>query len=639
MDKMVAKINWSFNRWKGFDWETFRRRHESGFEFVRRTGYAHEWWNFYEGFSPDKYYGVILNRPKRFRRGTVLFVSMNPLNGRWYFVGFYGDAVRPPEDVPTGVPLRDLLPDDVTRNLEELVRTASWKDGHLAYISQVLGGEEYKGTLVAQKAYSASFLPEAYVEVFPEDLGVGRIGGQWKITYKTTFAQVRRLLEEARRRHERLGSEKAMLVVEKINRTLRDFLRQSSVREEKPTERRKRTIRLSGGALTMGGGSSSNEAVKSFPPELLSRYEPLEFLGEGGFAKVFKARRKEDGRIVALKIPRIDERTSGLFIKEVAAWYNLNHENTVRLYKADILPVPYMEMEFVNGVEVDGKLIRDLGAYPKPLDEKTALKLIRGIAEGLKNAHSKGIYHLDLKPLNVLLKGEVPKITDWGLAKISARSSLSKHYGYSPLYAAPEQLDEETFGVPDHRTDIYQLGLIFYELLTGELPYKATSPGALVGKILYGKPKPVSEINGELKKFDGIFEKLLTKRKEERYGSVEEFLSALESLGELEREKEELEKTSLALRKSRSKEEFERLRIESVHKTVKIAVLAARLNDKAELLTALDDLRFYTRENIGDLLNAITQVELLFREGIPIGSEVEERVRALVLRIEGEAVR
>ncbi len=639
MDKMVAKINWSFNRWKGFDWETFRRRHESGFEFVRRTGYAHEWWNFYEGFSPDKYYGVILNRPKRFRRGTVLFVSMNPLNGRWYFVGFYGDAVRPPEDVPTGVPLRDLLPDDVTRNLEELVRTASWKDGHLAYISQVLEGEEYKGTLVAQKAYSASFLPEAYVEVFPEDLGVGRIGGQWKITYKTTFAQVRRLLEEARRRHERLGSEKAMLVVEKINRTLRDFLRQSSVREEKPTERRKRTIRLSGGALTMGGGSSSNEAVKGFPPELLSRYEPLEFLGEGGFAKVFKARRKEDGRIVALKIPRIDERTSGLFIKEVAAWYNLSHENIVRLYKADILPIPYLEMEFVNGVEVDGKLIRDLEAYPKPLDEKTALKLIRGIAEGLKHAHSKGIYHLDLKPLNVLLKGEVPKITDWGLAKISARSSLSKHYGYSPLYAAPEQLDEETFGVPDHRTDIYQLGLIFYELLTGELPYKATSPGALVGKILYGKPKPVSEINGELKKFDGIFEKLLTKRKEERYGSVEEFLSALESFGELEREKEELEKTSLALRKSRSKEEFERLRIESVHKTVKIAVLAARLNDKAELLTALDDLRFYTRENIGDLLNAIAQVELLIREGIPIGSEVEERVRALVLRIEGEAVR
>ncbi|AEO13933.1 protein kinase [Thermococcus sp. AM4] len=385
--------------------------------------------------------------------------------------------------------------------------------------------------------------------------------------------------------------------------------------------------------------AKETKTVEGFPSALLSRYEPLEFLGEGGFAKVFKARRKEDGKIVALKIPRIDEKTSGLFIKEVAAWYNLNHENIVRLYRADILPVPYLEMEFIEGVEVDGKLVRDLEKYPKPVDEKTALKLITDIARGLAHAHSKGIYHLDLKPLNVLLKADLtPKITDWGLAKISARSSLSRHYGYSPLYAAPEQLDEETFGEPDHRTDIYQLGLILYEFLTGELPYRATSPGALVGKILYAKPKPISELKPGLKRFDGVFEKLLAKRKEERYQSVEEFLSALESLTELEREKEELRKTSLAMKKSRSREEFERLRIESIRKTVKIAILSAKLNDKAELLAALDDLKFYTRENLDDLLSAIAQVELLLKEGIPIGPEVEEKVRALVLRIEGEAL-
>ncbi len=138
-------------------------------------------------------------------------------------------------------------------------------------------------------------------------------------------------------------------------------------------------------------------------------------------------------------------------------------------------------MEFIEGVELDGKIIRDLDKYPKPVDEGTALKIITGIAEGLKHAHSKGIYHLDLKPLNVLLKSDLtpPKITDWGLAKISARNSLSQHYGYSPLYASPpEQLDEATYGSPDHRTDIYHLGLILYELLTGgELPYSATTPG------------------------------------------------------------------------------------------------------------------------------------------------------------------
>ncbi len=190
--------------------------------------------------------------------------------------------------------------------------------------------------------------------------------------------------------------------------------------------------------------------------------------------------------------------------------------------------------------------------------------------------------------------------------------------------------------MPDHRTDIYQLGLVFYELLTGELPYKATSPGALVGKILHSKPKPVSEFNERLRKFDGIFEKLLAKMKEERYQSVKEFLNALESLLELEMEKEELKKTSLAMRKSRSREEFERLKRGSIRKTVKIAILSAKLNDKAELLAALDDLKFYTHENLADLMNAIAQIEMLLKEGIPISAEVEERIKALVLRIEGE---
>ncbi|WP_367884218.1 hypothetical protein [Thermococcus sp. JCM 11816] len=93
------------------------------------------------------------------------------------------------------------------------------------------------------------------------------------------------------------------------------------------------------------------------------------------------------------------------------------------------------------------------------------------------------------------------------------------------------------------------------------------------------------------------------------------------------------------MRKSRSREEFERLKVESVRKTIKIALLSARLNDKAELLRALDDLRFETRENFDDLVSAIEQVELLLREGgIPIGNETFEMLRALLLRIEGGEV-
>ena len=379
-----------------------------------------------------------------------------------------------------------------------------------------------------------------------------------------------------------------------------------------------------------------------FPKELLGIYTKIELLGKGGFARVYKAKRKPDGKIVALKIPRIDEKTSSLFIREVAAWYNLNHDNIVRLYKADILPVPYLEMEFVEGVKVNGKLVRDLDAYPKPVDEKTALKLVVGIAKGLKHAHGKGIYHLDLKPLNVLLKGDLtPKITDWGLAKISSRGALDKVKGYSLGYAAPEQLDDGAFGNPDHRTDIYQLGLIFYELLTGRPPYSGVTPYAIEMKILdkATKPRPPSYFNSALAKYDGVFEKLLAKKKEDRYQSVDEFLSALESLEKLKREKEDLTKTTLAMKRSKSREEFERLKVKSIRQTVAIAVLSAKLNDKALLLEALDDLRFHTRENFEDLANLIAQVEMLTREGIPISSSLAEKIEVLVRRIEGEALR
>ncbi|MBC7109078.1 MAG: serine/threonine protein kinase, partial [Methanomassiliicoccales archaeon] len=233
----------------------------------------------------------------------------------------------------------------------------------------------------------------------------------------------------------------------------------------------------------------------------MNKYESLDFLGEGGFAKVFKAKRKSDGKIVAVKIPRIDEKTSRTFIREVSTWLHLDHPNIVKLYDVDILPVPHLEMEYVEGVKLGDKIIRDLDKYPKPVEENTALKLIKGIAEGLAYAHFKGIYHRDLKPLNVLLKSDLtPKITDWGLAKIGTMSSNRSVMGYTPLYAAPEHLLPGKYGHTDARTDIWQLGVIFYELLTGKLPFEGYTYEEIFGKIVDESYKftPPSEINPEL---------------------------------------------------------------------------------------------------------------------------------------------
>ncbi|NJF25685.1 serine/threonine-protein kinase [Thermococcus sp. Bubb.Bath] len=389
---------------------------------------------------------------------------------------------------------------------------------------------------------------------------------------------------------------------------------------------------------------------RGFPPELLEKYEPLEFLGEGGFAKVFKVKRKKDGKIVALKIPRIDKKTSRTFIREVSTWLQLNHPNIVKLYDVDILPIPHLEMEYVEGVKVDGETVRDLEGYPKPVDEKLALKLIKGIAEGLNHAHSKGIYHRDLKPLNVLLKsGLTPKITDWGLAKIGTMSSSRSVMGYTPLYAAPEHLLQGKYGHTDARTDIWQLGVIFYELLTGRLPFEGYTYEEVFGKIVDETYRftPPSKINPELAKYDGIFEKLLAKKKEDRYGSVDEFLKDLKKLGEAKERKAELEesveelrkslsKSVKALKQSKSAEEALRNKRTAIKTMGKLALAYAELNRKAELLNTLNDLKFYTVQNLNDLLNAINTVEALLKENLPVSEDFIGRLKVLVHDIERE---
>ncbi|HIQ39140.1 MAG TPA: PEGA domain-containing protein [Methanothermococcus okinawensis] len=387
-------------------------------------------------------------------------------------------------------------------------------------------------------------------------------------------------------------------------------------------------------------------SIPDFPRELLKKYIPLKKLGEGGFGKVFKVKKIGGTLPLAIKVPNLRENAKKYLLKEIKVWKNLNHPNIVKFYDAFTEPIPHIEMEYIEGYKLNGKNIRDLEDYPKPTSPKVAIKLIKQIAEGLRHAHNKNIIHRDIKPSNILLTEDLtPKITDWGLAKIGAKSSTSTtSKGFTPIYSAPEQIDEEEYGKTDKRTDIYQLGVLFYELLTGRLPYDGISVTQVSLKIVNPNKKPIppSKINPELSIFDGIFEKLLAKKKEDRYQSIEEFLESLKSIEDIINEKKKLKdtltKTTQRLKTSTDRKEIERLTKELVDASVKLALNCARINDKVGLLDTLELLREYVKseENKKELERAISYIEYLIKEGIPIGENTIERLKILLNRIRRE---
>jgi serine/threonine protein kinase len=210
------------------------------------------------------------------------------------------------------------------------------------------------------------------------------------------------------------------------------------------------------------------ELAKHFP-----QFEILELLGKGGMGMVYKARQPQLDRIVALKIlPRDtakDPAFAERFQREAKALARLNHPNIVAIFdfgqSGDYF---YFLMEYVEGAN-----LRQL-ERSRRLSPEEAFAIVPKICEALQFAHDEGIVHRDVKPENILIdnKGRV-KIADFGIAKIIGKNddySLTgtRHALGTPNYMAPEQMDTPT--KVDHRADIYAVGVVFYEMLTGELP-------------------------------------------------------------------------------------------------------------------------------------------------------------------------
>ena len=257
------------------------------------------------------------------------------------------------------------------------------------------------------------------------------------------------------------------------------------------------------------------QTPKQLPQELSDRYTESAFIGKGGFARVFKAKRK-DGKLVAVKIPiSLDASTGKSFIAEMQNWTKLDHSNIVRVFDYNIMPMPYFEMELCDG---------SLAELKKPIDPEETAWILFNVCEGLKYTHKRLIVHRDLKPQNILVKNGIPKISDWGLSKVISDSTSTTAMSFTPYYAAPEQMNNRP---KDERTDIWQLGVILYELSTGELPFKGESVIEIAVAISTKDPMRPSGINPAAGLVEPIIIKCLEKDPNKRYPSVLELQKAL----------------------------------------------------------------------------------------------------------------
>ncbi|HWQ65046.1 MAG TPA: serine/threonine-protein kinase [Methanospirillum sp.] len=273
--------------------------------------------------------------------------------------------------------------------------------------------------------------------------------------------------------------------------------------------------------LTRNQSIIHTEITSSFPEALRMRYQDVSIIGSGGVAVVYRAVRVRDGKLVALKIPFSPDEASGkTFLNEMAVWRELHHPSIVSIYDQNIFPIPYVEMEYMS------RSLRDV-TYPVAPDR--AISIIGDIASALLYAHGKGVIHRDIKPGNVLLNGEGrAKLADWGLSRSLHRAEDTKNTSFSLFYATPEQLAPDMYGSGDQRTDIYQLGVLLYELLCGEPPYVKPGIGEIFIAIQKNQYRLPSECTESLRRFDPLIKKALKADPAERFESIEEFIACLE---------------------------------------------------------------------------------------------------------------
>lgn len=267
------------------------------------------------------------------------------------------------------------------------------------------------------------------------------------------------------------------------------------------------------------------------PRDELDRYELLEEIGRGGMGVVYRARQRALNRTVAVKMILASQLASPEQIRrfqlEARAAAAVRHPNIVGVLEAGQLHgQPFFAMQFVPGQNLADRLKQG------PLDVESAVRLIAKVARAVDHLHQQGIIHRDLKPSNILLDaaGE-PLVNDFGLAKLFSDDGQHTHTGViagTPSYMAPEQAAARPRDAGPW-SDVYSLGTILYELLTGRPPFRADNPLDTLVQVLESEPAPPTRHNPAVpKELEWICLKCLEKSPAARYGAAAQLADDLE---------------------------------------------------------------------------------------------------------------
>ncbi len=261
-------------------------------------------------------------------------------------------------------------------------------------------------------------------------------------------------------------------------------------------------------------------------------------LGSGGMSVVYKGKHESVDRTVAIKTLKLDLCSQPVIVsrfeREIKSLSRLNHPNIVTVFDCVISPQgqPYIIMDYVNGESLEASLARS------PMSAGRAVKLVIQVCNALEHAHRHGVIHRDLKPANIMLQSGEPvnevKVVDFGLAKLAEDTQkLTKSdelWGSLP-YMSPEQCSSNANIEIDPRSDIYSLGAVLFQMLTGKDPFYGLDLMETIRHHISEDPPFFKEIAPQLKippALEGVVRKALNKNKEDRFQSMREFKEAIE---------------------------------------------------------------------------------------------------------------